>query len=225
MELQPSYTRFRSYYRSLIPLFEKPKVAAYTMLVLSLFTIAIFGTFAIRPTLATIAQLKKRIDDQEVVYARMEKKIDTLRQAEVEYKNVASDLEAIFDALPSKPQSGALLGKLNRTLLEHDIDVTFLQFSSFELLGGQTASSSATALGFSLTGRATYENTLSFLDILYQMDRIVTVDSIDISKAQASTSTQSPVRSDLLTIVIRGKSYALSESPPAGRAGKGKNGG
>lgn len=219
------YPRFRNYYRSLVPLFEKPKVAAYTMLVLSFFTMAIFGIFAIRPTLATIVQLKKHIDDQKVVDSRMDDKITKLRKAEIEYKNVQPALEAIFEALPTRPQSAALLGKLNSTLVANNIDVTILQISSIEL-STNTASSSAmvttTPLGFSLTGRASYNDLLAFIDLLYRMDRIITIDSVDIAKPQA---TQGAPQADLLTISIRGKSYTLPENMPASKAGKGNKDG
>ncbi len=193
------YPRLRYYYRTIIPLFEKPKVAAYTMLVLSFFTITFFGIFAIRPTLATIAQLKKQIEDQKSVYTRLNDKMTQLRVAEAAYENVRPDVDAVIAVLPDKPQTALLMGKLNRTLRDNSIDVTILQFSQIELKEPTTASSSAGILGFSLTGKASYDNIVNFVDIISAMDRIVTIDSLDIAKTEG----------DLLTMTIRGKSYVL----------------
>lgn len=207
IETPTIYPRFRSYYRSLVPLFEKPKVAAYTMLVLSFFTVAIFGSFAIRPTLATIFQLKKKIDDQQTVYTRMEDKIAKLREAEVEYKNITPDLEAIFGALPTKPQAADLLGKLNRTLAENNIDITVLQFSSIDLVGAVPIPS-PTMIGFTLSANASYDDALSFIDLLSRMDRVVAIDSVSISRQ----STDKNVVSNVLTLSIRGAAYVLGEN-------------
>lgn len=202
------YPRLRYYYRGLIPLFEKPKVAAYTMLVLSLFTVSIFGAFAIRPTLATIAQLTKRIEDQKLVNIRMDDKIAQLRVAQIEYQNIRPDLDAIFGALPDTPQASALLGKLNRTLIENNIDIVILQINSVILTKPQQPSPSSTIIAFTLNGKASYQDILLFVDLLTRTDRILTIDSVDIGalpQVQGGSFTQG----ELLNITIRGKSYVL----------------
>lgn len=228
MQTQTFYPKLRLYYRSLVPLFEKPNVAAYTMLVLSFFTMAIFGTFAIRPTLATIVQLKKSIADAKVVNTKMDDKIAQLRLAEVAYQNVSPDLDAIFESLPQNPEAASLLGKLNRTLIENNIDVTVLQISAISLTEPKTSSPSATVIGFSLTGRAAYEDILTFIDLLSRADRILTIDTVDISAGGGEQT----FGGESLTIAIRGKSYVLWENLPArpagggnGREGKGKTDG
>lgn len=219
METQSLYPRFRYYYRSLVPIFEKPQLIAYVLLSLSFFTMAFFGIFAIRPTLATIAQLRKRIEDQQVVNTRMEEKINQLRIADVAYQNTRPDLDAIFEALPNTPQAATLLGKLNRTLIENNIDIVILQFSQIPLRS-PTASASASSIGFSLTGKASYKDMLAFIDLLFRTDRVITIDSVDISPTILSGQSFTgfpPITSDILTILIAGKSYVLPEG--SGREG------
>lgn len=221
METQTLYPKLRLYYRNVMPLFEKPKVAAYTMLVLSFFTMAIFGMFAIRPTLATIAQLKKRIADQKIVNEKMDDKIKQLRAAEVAYQNVRPDLDAIFESLPETPAPASLLGKLNRTLIENNIDIIILQISSMALTKPPVSSSQATVIGFSLTGKASYDDILKFIDVLSRTDRILTIDSVDIVTESSAGQTLS-LGSDVLTLAIRGKSYTLWENLPEQVADEGK---
>ena len=219
METQSLYPRFRYYYRTLVPIFEKPQLIAYVLLSLSFFTMAFFGIFAIRPTLATIAQLRKRIEDQRVVNTRMEEKINQLRVADVAYQNIRPDLDAIFEALPNTPQAATLLGKLNRTLIENNIDIIILQFSQIPLRS-PTASASASSIGFSLTGKASYEDMLTFIDLLFRTDRVITIDSLDISPTVLSNQSFigfPSITSDILTILIAGKSYVLPEG--SGREG------
>jgi len=213
METQSFYPRLRVYYRNLVPLFEKPKVAAYTMLVLSFFTIAIFGIFAIRPTLATIAKRQKEITDQRAINTRMDEKINQLRVAEAEYRSITPSLNVIFQAMPASPQASELLGKFNRILIENNIDVTIFQISSVVLSKPTSSSARATVIGFSLTGRASYDNILRFVDLLSHTDRILTLDSVDITLTSSPGTAGSLVDSNLLTVAIRGKSYVLWDVP------------
>ena len=210
METQSFYPRLRINYRNLVPLFEKPKVAAYTMLVLSFFTIAIFGVFAIRPTLATIAQLQKKITDLRDVNTQMGDKITMLRRANAEYQSILPSLDAVFAALPNEPQASQLLGKFNRALIENNIDVNVLQISTIALSRPSSVPVRANIIGFTLTGKASYDNILRLVDLLSRSDRIVTLDSVDISLTPTGGGNVF-VDSNLLTVAIRGKSYVLWE--------------
>lgn len=203
MDAQGLYPRARFYYRTLVPLFEKPKVAAYTMLVLSFFTISFFGMFAIRPTLATIAQLRKQISDQQVVLSRMEEKITALVQAQQSYEAIKPDLDSIFEALPENPELGSLVGKLNRSLVANNMEVVILQFLPVTLSKPEVLSSEAVPMGFTMALKAQYDDILTFVDFLSRTDRIISIDSIDISgEGQVFTG-------NLLTATIRGRAYVL----------------
>lgn len=204
----PLSQRIKIYYKTFVPLFEKPKVGAYTMFILSFFTIAIFGAFAIRPTLATIVQLKKRIEDNKVVNQKLENKINQLRLADKEYEQIQQDLDAVFETLPNKPETASLLGKLNRVLTENGIDVVILQFDPIDLTPPETASSSAAKLTFTLSGKASYQDALKFINLLSNMDRIITIDVVDMqgSAAQADFS-----QAGTVTLTVKGKAYVLWE--------------
>lgn len=208
MEPQSLYPRFRSYYKGLVPLFQKPKVAAYTMLTLSFFTMTIFGIFAIRPTLATIAQLRKKIVDQERVSEAMTAKITQLRQAEIAYQNIRPDLHAVFETLPESPKAAHLLGKLNRSLAQHNIRLTILQFSPFGLTTPESTASASSVMGFTLTAEASYSDILNFITLLSQADRILTIDTVNISPS-TPLSGGAISQSDTLTLVLKGKAYVL----------------
>lgn len=206
MEVQSFYPWFSRSYRTLAPLFEKPKVRAYTMLTLSFFTMAIFGMFAIRPTLATITQLRKQIGDERLVLEKMTQKITALGVAQGEYEKLKPDFDAIFQALPAKAQVSSLLGKLNRVLSENNIDLTLLQFSAVSLSVPTPIPSQATMLEFTITARGSYEDILVFLDMLGKTDRVITLDIIDISKAENLDKNLSEGQ---LRLAIKGKSYVL----------------
>lgn len=207
MERQEIYPRARSYYRVIAPLFEKPKVAAYTLLVLSFFTISIFGIFAIRPTAATITQLIRRIDDQKTVLVRMEDKIGTLRVAQEAYRAILPDLDTILKGLPQNPELSPLVGKLTRVLREYNIELLILQFAPITLSVPKTSSSSAASavpMEFTLTVRGSYDNMLAFISLLSQADRILSIESITISSAEGETIT-----GDVVIATIQSETYVF----------------
>lgn len=206
MEPQISYLRVRRYYKTVLPLLKKPEVAAYTMLVLSFFTIAVFGAFAIRPTITTIVQLRKKIEDQTAVYNAMQNKVQQLRVAEVEYASLQSDLPTIFQALPKKPESATLLGKVNRALVDTSVDLVVLQFASFPI-STESATSKDEQIQFTLTAKGSYNNILSLVSYLRNTDRIITLDTVDIAVPTSNGTTTTS--SDLLTATIKGKAYTL----------------
>lgn len=208
MEMQSFYQQLRFYYKALVPLFEKPKVGAYTMFILSFFTIAFFGTLAIKPTLVTIVQLKKQIEDNRIVNEKMDDKINKLRLADVAYRDVQADLPAIFESLPNKPQTALLLGKLNRIFTENNIDILILQFDPINITPPNTDPSSASMLTFTLTGKASYQDALKFISLLSSMDRIVVIDSVNM-QAQTGEDRAAFSQGGGITLTIRGKAYTL----------------
>ena len=96
-----SYARYQHYYRQIWKFYEKPTAKISTALLLTIFTIIFFAVFAIRPTLVTIAELIKTIDDQEEVLEQMKKKSSSLASAQQEYLIASESIEDLHAALPS----------------------------------------------------------------------------------------------------------------------------
>ena len=90
-------------YQSVNQSFKRKKVQAYTMLILSLFTISFFGIFAIRPTLKTITNLNRQIDDLKQVDIKLSEKINQIIGAQAEYEIISPYIPKIKRALPEKP--------------------------------------------------------------------------------------------------------------------------
>ena len=63
-------------------MYQRPEIKASVEIILSVFTVAGLLLLAIRPTLATVATLQKKIEDQQVVNRRLEAKISQLVNAQ-----------------------------------------------------------------------------------------------------------------------------------------------
>lgn len=178
MRLQTSYRVYSRYYQKIGPLFKKPRVQAYTMLILSLLTMSFFGIFAIKPTLKTIAQLQKKIADSRIVNEALEQKIIHLSQSKEEYKKIENDLPLISKALPKEPQFSFFLKDLESLTQAVGATISSVRLESIELT--KKNSQSSTKISGSLKLLGDYSSCKDFLNRLLTSARIYTVDSFEI---------------------------------------------
>lgn len=185
--------RYRRYYQRLEPLFKSVQTQAYTMVILSLFTITFFGIFAIRPTLKTIASLQRKITDNSEVNQKLEDKINSLIQAQEEYQRVESDLPLIFSLLPDKPEFPSLLRRLENLAIDNNATISGIAFDPIVLYASGSAivkpvtttdgPQQSTPMFFTLTFSGGYQNLVSLLDQLTKLDRLVTIKTVSLAVA------------------------------------------
>ena len=80
--------------------YENPVARVSIELFLSIFTVIFFAVFAIRPTLLTIADLIKEIEDKEDLIVQLDRKIASLSSAETEYRKFYYQLGLLDEAIP-----------------------------------------------------------------------------------------------------------------------------
>lgn len=127
--------RLSRYYRSLEPLFKSKDTQAYTMVIMSLFTITFFGLFAIKPTLKTITSLQRQITDKGYLNQKLDEKINSLILAQESYQEIESDLPFIYSLLPDSPNFPSLLRKLEILTVQHNVSIIGIQFDKITLYG------------------------------------------------------------------------------------------
>ena len=93
-------TSYRSYYNQMRLLYQQPVAQVSTALILTLFTIAFFGFFAIRPSFVTISELVKEIEEKREIDQKMTQKINSLTSAQDEYLQFKDTLEVYNRAVP-----------------------------------------------------------------------------------------------------------------------------
>lgn len=187
MDLQRSYKVYSRYYRKIGPVFKKPRVKAYTMLILSFFTMSFFGFFAIKPTLTTIFQLRKKIADSQSVNRTLEQKIIHLFQLKEEYEKLEKDLPLITAALPAEPQVYSLLKNLEDLAQATGATISGVRVNNVNLADNQSPSSNKLSCSVILEG--SYSACRQFLDRLLNTSRIYKTDRFEMrsgSKREAS---------------------------------------
>ena len=151
--------RYHKYYQRIAPVFKTQKAQAYTMVILSLFTISFFGVFAIRPTLKTIATLQRQIIDRSEVSQKLEEKINALIAAQETYQGITADIPTIYALLPDKPEVTSLLIKLEQLIDNKNATISAIQLDAVTIYTAMvkpnSASSSAQAASNVLAAEAT----------------------------------------------------------------------
>ena len=176
------YHRYRRYVSGVGALYKKKKARVYTSIILSIFTVAFFGFFAIRPTLVTIGGLLKEIKDKKEVVAQMDQKIDNLNKAQTNYTRIRDDLDLVEESLPLDPDLPILIKQLESLARLSSVTIESVKFEKTNLQGeieieieeGQTT-------GFSVAFLGSYENLKEFLNSLDTLRRIILVESFAFS--------------------------------------------
>ncbi len=90
---------------------------------------------AIRPTLTTVAELQKKIADQELVTRKFDSKITQLVTAQRDLARFASGLPNFDPAVPDNHNQGSLAKRFELLAQENGLSVNNFSFSAVPLLG------------------------------------------------------------------------------------------
>lgn len=192
-------------YLEKLPNFKEKKTQKFTTLILTLIAFSFFGFFAINPTLSTIAQLKKELADNQFVNESLEKKIQNLSLLQQKYALLKEDLTRLISAIPQSPTAPLFAAQLQSIAQSSNVTLTRLQAFDVELAKISTTTSSQNKqddysyFAFSLGVEGPYENLSDFISSFVNFDRIITIESLSLSKV--------PNKTKILSLSIRGKAY------------------
>lgn len=183
---------------SVPPLLKNERTQAYTTLTLTLFALSFFGLFAINPSLSTIAQLQKKLEDSRYVNQKLLEKIANMRSLQTQYSLIENDVPLVLRAIPKQPTVPILIGQIQSLAVQSSVTLTKLQSFQVELAPVQENPEKYASFNVSLEASGPFENISLFLSSLTQFDRIFTPDTITLLRS-ASTGTYS--------MSLRGKVY------------------
>ncbi len=162
----------------------------YTGAILTFLTVALFGWYAIRPTLQTILFLRREIADNAIVNAQMDEKIGKLIEANAVYQSIQEKLHVLADALPLDPHIIDSIDSVRTLANESGASLSAISVSASPLIASQSAKTQknspltslikVTDIPVNITLSGTFTNLNNFLKKLTTSRRIITIDSIKI---------------------------------------------
>ncbi len=203
----------RRYTQDLRRYYRMPAVQVSLTLVLSLFVMAIFIVFALRPTILTIITLRKTIDESQKTLKQLVVKAVSLQKA-------SAQLETLKPALPllnaSIPNTGAMYSPLSLAVeslafqsgvqLESESLGSTLLFSRILKPFEPSKNQKVVALPFNIRVSGSYPSVLSFLSGLLRMERLIVSESVTITREAGPKNATS-----IVALNLSGSAYYLAD--------------
>jgi len=162
---------------------------------LTLLLIAGFSFFAIKPTFSTISTLMGEIKAKEISVKEMQKKIDSLEQAQKIYSEIQKDYLAIENCLPKNPGYYNASTTLRRAANLYSIELDRVGFNlKFDDKTAPVASKSAIATkNFStiVNIKSDFVSLTNLIDKLSRTQRPIIISSVNIAIQQQKEASSS----------------------------------
>ena len=168
----------------LLPDMHKEKNRAITMLTFTFLALAILGLFAINPTLGTIFELRKQIDESEFIYEQLTTKMNALSNLQQQYSALSNDLPVVYDAMPKEAQAPLIVAQIQSLAQKANVTIKTLRVDKIALTEGNPTDQNALSFTLSLDAEGEYNALTTFASQLTQFSRIVTIESVSITKNQ-----------------------------------------
>lgn len=178
-----SKEKYLAYIRSLSSAHEK-EIKTYATLILTLVAVSFFGIFAITPTLSTIFQLRKNLNDSKFLDTQLQTKITNLSKLQESYQSVGQDLPVIYAAIPQTPTTTKLTGQIRQLALDAGVNLFDISTQSVYIAKSGSAKSVLQPFIINLTARGDEEDLQKFAGMLINFDRIVTINFLTITLPQ-----------------------------------------
>jgi Tfp pilus assembly protein PilO len=189
-------SNYEKYYKNLVPYFKKEKNQKYFTIVLTLTASIFFILFAINPTVSTIINLRKQLADAKVVDEKLTQKINNLTALSQQYQNIQDDLPFIIDAIPQTPKAPELVGQIQSIGQESSVQINNVEIMPLNL--NVTSSTKSSSFEFNVMGEGSFENVQSFISNLINMQRAVSVTSIQLTSSGGDEN---------INFILKGLSY------------------
>ena len=176
-----SASKYRDYLK-LLPDMHEENTRIITTLIFTFAAMSFFGIFAINPTLSTIVELKKQLADSEQVNELLTTKINNLSALQGQYTLLTPDLPTILTAIPEDAEAPLLMGQVQALAKRSKLKLISFRVSEVQLTSPQVKTVKGSSFIFSLEAQGEYQDMINFVSSLSKMNRIVTLESLSITK-------------------------------------------
>lgn len=174
---------------------ENKKSAHITEMSVTFILISFFFFFAIRPAVVTLISLITEIKSKQVLSVQLKNRINSTLEAQDKFSEFQKNYLILEQTLPSKPNYTHAGAQVVGTVLSMGKPRPNLTFPGIKDNNKQIDQKPGQAPSFtlSLSLPLTYNETQLFLQKLYQLRRVLQVNSVSIAipSSQAKDSTQS----------------------------------
>lgn len=201
--------RYNYYYRRLKVFYQKPVSQVSSAVLFSLATIIFFAVFAIKPTLVTIGELLKKIDDQKVILEKAKQKTASLAVAQQLYNQITPNLSVLDEAVPPDYQIQQFLLWLESAAGSLKIPIKNITVDKYYYPPATDKTTLVQELGFTVSFNTSYPNAKILLSNFNQLPRLITINSVTLGQEDQIQSMSNQVED--IKITLDGKIYYFPE--------------
>lgn len=162
----------------------KQRVTAYLYIIFSLFALSFFGIFAIGPTITTISNLNKQLEEDKSALKQLQDKNAALKSLSAQYLEIEPQLELIENAIPQSSKVADISRQLELLTVKHNLIVQKLDSGLMELYPAKNTNSPIFSFLFSVGVSGTEQDINAFIGDLISMGRIIGIEKLTTGKQQ-----------------------------------------
>lgn len=193
------YSRYFTYIK---PFTKLPIVKTYGSTIFTLLVVSVFIFLAIKPTIETIVVLQKKLADSNLVLEQVNKKAKDLSLGKANYEKIPVNIKsAIAQAIPDNVNLKSTIQALEQTAKTHNASISALQIQPLVIepkMENQIGNLSEISFTFNTEGE--YKNLMLLLQDLRNKERIISIDSLSLSKLSEGAG---------LVMSITGRAYYI----------------
>lgn len=185
-------------YFEFLPDFKEEKTQKFTTLIFTLIALSFFGLFAINPTISTITELNRQLEDSRFVDQKLGQKISSLTVLQQKYTNLQPDLPIILNAIPKDSEVPLFAAQIQS--VANNSNITIDSFQTFEVeISKNPNPRQYSSFAFALTAEGTYNDLSNFLSNLSNMQRVAGIDTLSLTKRSGISNS--------LQLTLKGKTF------------------
>ncbi len=200
--MKPQSKIYSRYFTYIKPVMKMQIIKTYGSTIFTLLTMAVFIFFAIKPTLETILVLQKKLVDSNQVRQKINQKADNLILGEKNLDKMDPNIKsAISQAIPDNVSLKQVFQTLELNAKANEASISALQVQPLVLKtkeNNQLGTLAEVSFTFNVEGE--YNNLILLLQNLKSSARLVSIDSLSISKPSGGSG---------LIMSISGKTYYI----------------
>ncbi|MCL4366036.1 type 4a pilus biogenesis protein PilO [Patescibacteria group bacterium] len=200
--MKSSSSIYYRYFTYIKPVIKLPIIKNYGSTIFTLLTISILTLFAIKPTVETILVLQKKLADEEQTLQKITQKSNDLSLAKKNYDNLDESIKSkIATAVPNATSLKSIISALEQTAKMHEASISALQIQPL-VIDNKTKDGigSLAEISFIFNIESNYQNLIALLQDLRASGRLISVDSLSLSKNVDGTA---------IIMSLSGKTYYL----------------
>jgi len=173
--------------KTLLEFYQKPVAQVSFELFLSIAAVIFFTVFAIQPTLITMSDLIKELEDKREIDQQLSQKVAALSTAQTTYLQIQNQIPLLYEAIPPRPQIKESLLQIEKAASDRGLVIENLSIRQVPQEVDANLAQSGTervTLPVTITMAGSYPNISAYIEDLMNLRRMFIVESIIFSRTE-----------------------------------------